>query len=513
MLAMLAAALAAPHSSIEVPVRTGATAPEDHAVVIGIEDYFALPDVPYAEADAGAWSDFFVYTRGVPSAQVTRVVGQPSRERILAALEAAGHSTGTVFVVFAGHGAAHFATGTPMIMPAETPTDPVGFAARGISLDRVHELAGAGGARVVVITDACYTGVDRGGDPLVPGARFAVPAWTDAPAAEGVTWRATAANQVALPLHDVEHGAFSYVALQALRGGADGERDGQQDGRVTGEEATLFTQRRLRELGLMSQSPSWKGPHDFVFVDAPGKLVQPAESPNEPEPEATVRAPTVNPLVFLTPAPRDRSAKVVTAPPPAVEAVRATSPRAHAVRPPKPPSELRRALEVEAALGTWAGVRVVHRWDGLLRRVGLESGVAVGSMGYFQCGAATCSEAHTSGAPMKFTHAYVPFAHPLALHVALSPAARGPLSRLDLAGSVGVGLSVHPEINGVYVGPGYTVQGRWTPGKGGWWLALGLSGNDGNWGAWGEFPNSWGPTLTVLAGVGVKLGTVWRAEP
>jgi uncharacterized caspase-like protein len=133
MVPFLTAALAAPLISIDEPVRTGATARDDFAVVIGIEDYFALPDVPYAQADAAAWSDFFVYTRGIPSTHVARVVGQPSREHLLATLEGAGQTgpSGTVFVVFAGHGAAHLATGAPMIMPAETPMDPAGFAVRG----------------------------------------------------------------------------------------------------------------------------------------------------------------------------------------------------------------------------------------------------------------------------------------------------------------------------------------------------------------------------------------------
>ena len=53
-------------------------APDDAAVVIGIEDYAFLPDVPFAERDAQAVSDLLVYTIGVPADRV-RVLSGPLR--------------------------------------------------------------------------------------------------------------------------------------------------------------------------------------------------------------------------------------------------------------------------------------------------------------------------------------------------------------------------------------------------------------------------------------------------
>jgi len=506
---LLALAFAA-HPSIDQPVRTGATAPDDFAVVIGIEDYAFLPDVPYALSDASAWADYLLYTRGVPSSRVVRLVGQPSRAQIRGVLEEAGEAgpDSTVFVVFAGHGAAHSATGEPMLMPAETPSDPAGFAASGLPLDDVQEMVGAGGARVVVITDTCYSGAGRDGEQLMVGARFAVPAWVTAPAGGGVTWRATAANELALPLDDVGHGAFTYAALRGLRGAADGERDGVPDGMVTGEEAQLYTQRVLRELGIESQQPQWDGPTDLVFVEAPGKLEQDVEPEEEDDDVTVVRAPTVDPLGFLRSAPRDLSQEVAAGPSP--EPVTATAPPAKAVRASRAPSALERSIEVEAAFGSWTGVRVVHRWDGPIRRVGLESGVGVGYMEYLSCDAASCQRASNIGADIERRAAVLPYAHALALHLALSPATRGPWSRLDLAGSLGLGVSVHHRIGGAVVTGGYSVQGRWTPGKGGVWVAAGFAGVEGDWSVYDEQPYTWDPTFSLLACFGVRLGTVWR---
>ena len=40
--------------TVDVPLRSGASSPRDAAVVIGIEDYAFLPDVPHAASDANA---------------------------------------------------------------------------------------------------------------------------------------------------------------------------------------------------------------------------------------------------------------------------------------------------------------------------------------------------------------------------------------------------------------------------------------------------------------------------
>jgi len=470
---LLTLALASP-PSIDEPVRTGASAPGDFAVVIGIEDYAFLPDVPHALADARAWADFLLYTRGVPSARVVRLLGQPSGAQIRGALEKASETgpEGTVFVVFAGHGAAHSGTGEAMLMPVETPNDAEGFVASGMPLAELQELAGAGGAQVVVVTDACYSGAGRDGEQLIAGARFAVPSWATEPVGGSVTWRATAANELALPLDSVGHGAFTYAALLGLRGAADGERDGQPDGVVTGEEALLFTQRALRELGIESQQPQWDGPDDLVLArqlpeSEPVQLAPPASIRSRP---ATVR--------------RERS----------------EAPRG-------------RSVIAEAAFGTWTGLGVVHVHPGLLRRVGLEAGVGVGYMDYLSCSGATCQGAIANDRDVALEVAVLPYAHPLALHLALSPAKEGPWSQVDVGGSLGMGVAVHRDILGAHVSGGYTLQGRWTHGKRNLWVALGYAGAPGDLVAQTQEPYTWGATHSLLLNVGARLGTLWRARP
>ena len=101
-----AAAPAAVPDLVE-PARTGQRAATDAAVVIGVQDYTDVPDVPYARRDAQAFDDFVRYTRGIPDDRVTLLRDARSYE-IERAVKDAGARVGPggrVWVYFAGHGA------------------------------------------------------------------------------------------------------------------------------------------------------------------------------------------------------------------------------------------------------------------------------------------------------------------------------------------------------------------------------------------------------------------------
>ena len=99
MLWTLALAFALP--DVDDAVRTGAEAPSDAAVVIGIEDYFMLPDVPHADADARAVRGFLRYTRGVPDARIRMLGKGANREQILKAVEELAPTVGADGTLYA----------------------------------------------------------------------------------------------------------------------------------------------------------------------------------------------------------------------------------------------------------------------------------------------------------------------------------------------------------------------------------------------------------------------------
>ncbi len=271
-LALTLAALpirAADLPSIDDPLHGGQLRPGDYGVTIGIEVYPFLSgmDVAYAYRDAEAVQTLLIYTLGVPPDRVNLLRGG-SREQIEAALTEAGERTGpddTVWVYFSGHGAASAEDDERLLLGDGVRQDAAQFESEGVRLDEAQRLAGAGGARVILLLDACYTGVGRDGQALAPGAKY-VPHSAVSAQRGATVWSAANSNEVAGPFDAAHHSAFTYFAVGALRGWADGELDGTRDDRVTALEANQYVARALRSAGIRSQTPSVAGEGDVTLV-------------------------------------------------------------------------------------------------------------------------------------------------------------------------------------------------------------------------------------------------------
>lgn len=304
-------ALATDAPDLLQPLRTGERAPADAAVVIGIETYPFVADVPYARRDAQAMYQFLVYTRGVPADRVRLLDNGASREQILDAVGRAGEQAGrdgTVWIYFAGHGAADTDSGDRLLLGDDVRQDAAAFTARGVSVHTLERLAAKGGASVNLFVDACYAGLGRGGEELLAGKRFLVPTYASAPNARVVEWNAAGPNELSGPIDAVRHGAFTYFAVGALRGWADGQLDGVPDGQVTADEARLYVNASLRTLQnteqqsqltaadpsrtvLSASSKLEAGPTSSQIADLRDRGNAPVVSPSGPAPRAAPSGP------------------------------------------------------------------------------------------------------------------------------------------------------------------------------------------------------------------------------
>ncbi|MCK6573455.1 SUMF1/EgtB/PvdO family nonheme iron enzyme [Myxococcota bacterium] len=241
----------------EPPAGAAGGGKADAAVIVGVEDYAFLPDVPGAVANANAWETWLERTRKVPGERI-RVLRneQGTNSKIKAALEGAAKDVqrgGTLWVVFIGHGAPMAQTNDGVLVGVDAQQDPLGFYSRGLRRGEVLEVAGraaARGANPVVVLDACFSGRSAGGASLLPGSQVALPA-SFATAGSVTVLSAGAAHEIAGPLPgpvDVQRPAFSYLMLGALLGWADGALDERADGEVTVPEALTYVRRALRKL-------------------------------------------------------------------------------------------------------------------------------------------------------------------------------------------------------------------------------------------------------------------------
>ncbi len=334
-------ALPAGAPSIDDPLRTGARSPADAAVVIGIEDYAFLPDVPYAERDAQAMEDLFVYTMGIPYDRVQRLGAGASKEKILAAVDEAASLVGpegTLWLYYAGHGAASPSTGERMLLGVDTMADATSFEARAVPIASLKEKA-ADAHRTVLLVDACYAGASRAGQDLLAGKRFAVPAYVKPDTGGWIEWNAAQPNELSGPLEPARHGAFTFAVAGAFRGWADGQLSGEPDGVITLEEAQLFVGQTLRTVDIRDQRP------DLAAVDMQASFVTLPAGKAESPPSADVLRALRKGAVVASPQPQKPVPSAPTIDPRAGErgameaALAKAEPKLEPEPPPEPPVE------------------------------------------------------------------------------------------------------------------------------------------------------------------------------
>lgn len=266
-------ALAAPPSVDEAPV-SGQKSPNDVAVVIANQDYQTLNDVPYATRDADAFERWLVATRGVSQLNVVRQNGATRKKLEDAVATAATQAApgGTLWVYYSGHGLGMVAGGAAseqvlVGVNAVASADEIGE--NVVAVSKLAKVAAASKAdRVVFVLDACFNNKDASGSMLVKGS-FAVPVGRVSAPAKVTVWTASAEDQTAQWHEAAQHGAFTYYAVGALSGWADGV-SGAADGRVTLDEAQAFVGKALARSGFLGQSPTVSGASDVAL--AAGKL-------------------------------------------------------------------------------------------------------------------------------------------------------------------------------------------------------------------------------------------------
>lgn len=243
----------------EAPAEQGG-GERDAALIVGVEDYVFAPDIQGASRNANDWYLYLTRTRQIPVGNVFLLRdGEATREALLekadevAARVGAG---GTLWFVFIGHGAPSKDGQDGVLIGSDAQQSANSLYARSVPqrelLDRLKRGKQAG---TVAVLDACFSGRGPTGDTLVAGLQPLLPVTGEVKNATILT--AAASDQFAGPLPQANRPAFSYLALGALRGWGDADKDGK----VTPREASNYTQDALRVLLRdRQQTPQASGP-------------------------------------------------------------------------------------------------------------------------------------------------------------------------------------------------------------------------------------------------------------
>jgi hypothetical protein len=229
---------------------------KDAALVIAVEDYASIPDAYAAGADADAFTGFLTGNADLPSSNVLRLTNASAADirNGLVGIRSKVKKNGTIWVYFAGHGGVA-SDGGRIVLPADVA--PEFGAVTGVALaDLMNVAVGTRAARAVVVVDAGFGGIGRSGEELFPGNRFTVLGPLPTPKEPTFAlWTSTTTAEASALYAAAGHSMFTYFAVGALGGWADGAIGTPADGVVTLGEAQAWVAKQVRAVGGPSQKP------------------------------------------------------------------------------------------------------------------------------------------------------------------------------------------------------------------------------------------------------------------
>ena len=247
---------------------------QDAAVVVGLERYAFVSEIPGAKANAKAWYEYFTETRGIPPENVTLLTDEDgAKEQILeAARRAAGRAGkgGTLWFVFVGHGAPSADGKDGLLVGMDARQTAESLQTRSIRRGELLELLRASrAATVAVVLDACFSGRGQDGAALAPGLQPLVAVVAQAPRdPRMVVLTAAKGDQFAGALPGTNRPAFSYLVLGGLRGWALCGRKGAVTAGALWRYATNALDATLRG---RKQEPDLIGSRGTVFGPSAGE--------------------------------------------------------------------------------------------------------------------------------------------------------------------------------------------------------------------------------------------------
>ncbi len=229
----------------------------DAALVVGIDDYEYVADIPGADDNARDWYRYLVDGRklGIRNVKLLRN-GEADRETILQAAKetvALVKPGGAFWFVFIGHGAPSQDGKEGVLIGADTKQTAVSLFARSVKQSELQAIVGQTPA--VMLFDSCFSGRAHNGSAVAAGLQPLILTKTLAPSTTTLL-TAAQADQFAGGLPGKDRPAFSYLVLGALRGWGDANGDGQ----VTAAEAIEYATKALHLLPLgRTQTPELVG--------------------------------------------------------------------------------------------------------------------------------------------------------------------------------------------------------------------------------------------------------------
>jgi hypothetical protein len=221
---------AAPTSDVDTPTYQAQENPDSFAVVVGIENYSALPKADFAARDAQAMRDH-LKSLGYPVRNTMFLAGDKAvrsglEKYVETWLPKQVDADSRVFFYFAGHGAPDPKNGQTYLMPWDADPkylDDTGYPTKKL----LAKLDALPAKQVFVALDTCFSG-SGGRSVLAEGTRPLVTKVDlgHVAAKHLVVFTASGPDEVTGTAKEQGHGLFTYYFLKGLNGAAHGSKKG-----------------------------------------------------------------------------------------------------------------------------------------------------------------------------------------------------------------------------------------------------------------------------------------------
>ena len=237
----------------------------DSALIVAIEDYAFVSDIPGSQQNARDWYQWFTKTHGIPVSNIAMLENEKAtKESILKEAKRLSQvkGEGKVWFVFIGHGAPAPDGLDGLLLGSDVQQTADSLAARGVSQEELISTLESNGANVIAVIDACFSGRSSDGQALVSGLQPLI-ATTDLNTGSSIVLSAAKHDEFAGPLPGTERPAFSYLALGALQGWGDSNNDGS----VSPDEVIQYSKDTM--LGVLfdrTQTPNIRGENTDISL-------------------------------------------------------------------------------------------------------------------------------------------------------------------------------------------------------------------------------------------------------
>ena len=145
----------------------------DSALIISIEDYDKIPDIPNAGQNATDWYTWLIETKGLSSSRVHLIENEfATKENILETTKKVSKHAlagGKVWYIFIGYGAISSNGSDRILIGSDTRPTIQSLYSRGISQREIVTILESGHQKETIsVIDAVFDGADSNGDQIVP---------------------------------------------------------------------------------------------------------------------------------------------------------------------------------------------------------------------------------------------------------------------------------------------------------------------------------------------------------